>query len=296
MCDPPSQTRMTLPCLRRLVAMICVSRVPDHTHREARDLQLVCAVSRSRMLLILVILRARVLPPARGHLGGCDRSERRRPCLGPVLVSVKAFWWKRYTLRRLLASCRDERRPREIIILSHLRAKSGRLLNALPRLMIFGHTTDRRSGNCCERTIQPLIQRLTAALTPSLSLKSTTVFSDQKTPRFRMADRVRSATINRDTNETKIQLSLNLDGGVLEDASENSANGEAKSHAAQTSKSQTIDVDSGIGFLDHMIHALAKHAGWSLRIRCRGDLHSTCPLLRSPLHEHHTPCTKRHPY
>ncbi|KAJ9665012.1 imidazoleglycerol-phosphate dehydratase [Coniosporium apollinis] len=62
-----------------------------------------------------------------------------------------------------------------------------------------------------------------------------------------MADRVRSATINRDTNETKIQLSLNLDGGALEDAFESSANGEAKGHAAQTSKSQTIDVDSGIG-------------------------------------------------
>jgi len=103
-----------------------------------------------------------------------------------------------------------------------------------------------------------------------------------------MADRVRSATINRDTNETKIQLSLNLDGGVLEDASESSANGEAKSHAAQTSKSQTIDVDSGIGFLDHMIHALAKHAGWSLRIRCRGDLHSTYPLLRFLVHAHRT--------
>jgi imidazoleglycerol phosphate dehydratase HisB len=27
--------------------------------------------------------------------------------------------------------------------------------------------------------------------------------------------------------------------------------------------------------LDHMLHALAKHAGWSLRIRCKGDLHST---------------------
>ncbi|KAJ9643072.1 imidazoleglycerol-phosphate dehydratase [Coniosporium tulheliwenetii] len=94
-----------------------------------------------------------------------------------------------------------------------------------------------------------------------------------------MADRVRSATINRDTNETKIQLSLNLDGGALEDAFESSANGEAKGHAAQTSKSQTIDVDSGIGFLDHMIHALAKHAGWSLRIRCRGDLH---------IDDHHT--------
>jgi imidazoleglycerol-phosphate dehydratase len=89
-----------------------------------------------------------------------------------------------------------------------------------------------------------------------------------------MSDRVRSATIIRDTNETKVQLSLNLDGGPLEEAE--SKNGDdAKGHAVQTSKSQTIDVDSGIGFLDHMIHALAKHAGWSLKLRCKGDLHST---------------------
>ncbi|TKA63648.1 Imidazoleglycerol-phosphate dehydratase [Cryomyces minteri] len=95
-----------------------------------------------------------------------------------------------------------------------------------------------------------------------------------------MADRVRSATLNRDTNETKIQLSINLDGGVLEEAqSPSSSNGAAKSHAAQLSKSQQIDVDSGIGFLDHMLHALAKHAGWSLRLRCRGDLH---------IDDHHT--------
>ncbi|KAK5000250.1 imidazoleglycerol-phosphate dehydratase [Elasticomyces elasticus] len=92
----------------------------------------------------------------------------------------------------------------------------------------------------------------------------------------------RNASINRDTNETKIQLSLNLDGGALEDPqSDNNdqQNGDGKSHAAQTSKSQTIDIDSGIGFLDHMIHALAKHAGWSLRLRCRGDLH---------IDDHHT--------
>lgn len=87
-----------------------------------------------------------------------------------------------------------------------------------------------------------------------------------------MADRIRSATINRDTNETKIQLSLNLDGGLLEDAT-GTAEGD-KSHAAQKSKSQEIDIDTGIGFLDHMLHALSKHAGWSLRLRCRGDLHS----------------------
>jgi imidazoleglycerol-phosphate dehydratase len=91
-----------------------------------------------------------------------------------------------------------------------------------------------------------------------------------------MSDRVRSATITRDTNETKVQLSLNLDGGSVDEL--DAKNGkDAKGHAAQTSKSQTIDVDSGIGFLDHMIHALAKHAGWSLRLRCKGDLHSTLP-------------------
>ena len=87
-----------------------------------------------------------------------------------------------------------------------------------------------------------------------------------------MSDRRRAATIDRDTNETKIQLSLSLDGGALEDAEQT---GDAKSHAAQSSTSQEIDIDSGIGFLDHMIHALAKHAGWSLRLRCKGDLHST---------------------
>ncbi|KAK5292447.1 imidazoleglycerol-phosphate dehydratase [Cryomyces antarcticus] len=95
-----------------------------------------------------------------------------------------------------------------------------------------------------------------------------------------MADRTRSATLNRDTNETKIQLSINLDGGMLEDVQTPSeSNGAAKSHAAQLSTSQQIDVDSGIGFLDHMLHALAKHAGWSLRLRCRGDLH---------IDDHHT--------
>ncbi|KAF2114750.1 Imidazoleglycerol-phosphate dehydratase-domain-containing protein [Lophiotrema nucula] len=99
----------------------------------------------------------------------------------------------------------------------------------------------------------------------------------------------RSTALNRDTNETKIQISLNIDGGELEafpsskfwDSidSKVQTNGEAKDHATQKSKSQIIEVDTGIGFLDHMIHALAKHSGWSLRIRCRGDLH---------IDDHHT--------
>lgn len=89
--------------------------------------------------------------------------------------------------------------------------------------------------------------------------------------------RIRSAVLNRDTNETKIQLALNLDGGALPEL--DSANGSALEHAAQESKSQTISVDTGIGFLDHMLHALAKHAGWSMRLRTRGDLH---------IDDHHT--------
>lgn len=90
--------------------------------------------------------------------------------------------------------------------------------------------------------------------------------------------RIRSASINRDTNETKIQLSLNLDGGALSMIEGAETNGE-KEHAAQHSKSQQISIDTGIGFLDHMLHALAKHGGWSLRIRTRGDLH---------IDDHHT--------
>ncbi|KAF2457197.1 Imidazoleglycerol-phosphate dehydratase-domain-containing protein [Lineolata rhizophorae] len=88
-----------------------------------------------------------------------------------------------------------------------------------------------------------------------------------------MAERTRFATVSRDTNETKIELCLNLDGGVLDGAKSNGGSKAAQGHATQASKAQHIDIDTGIGFLDHMIHALAKHAGWSLYLRCHGDLH-----------------------
>ncbi|KAF2792868.1 IGPD-domain-containing protein [Melanomma pulvis-pyrius CBS 109.77] len=97
----------------------------------------------------------------------------------------------------------------------------------------------------------------------------------------------RSTSLNRDTNETKIQLSLSLDGGTppafqpsaFWDKIDAEADPSAADHAAQTSTTQTISIDTGIGFLDHMLHALSKHAGWSLRLRCRGDLH---------IDDHHT--------
>jgi imidazoleglycerol-phosphate dehydratase len=85
---------------------------------------------------------------------------------------------------------------------------------------------------------------------------------------------VRSVCLARDTNETKIALAINLDGGAFPSETDKRLLDESEGHASQASKSQTISINSGIGFLDHMLHALAKHAGWSLSIICKGDLHS----------------------
>ena len=59
----------------------------------------------------------------------------------------------------------------------------------------------------------------------------------------------RRARIARKTRETDIALSLDVDG-------------EGRSR-----------VKTGIGFLDHMLAALATHARFDLSVRCKGDLH-----------------------
>lgn len=59
----------------------------------------------------------------------------------------------------------------------------------------------------------------------------------------------RTATIDRKTNETHIRLTLSLDG---------TGQGERR---------------SGIGFLDHMLDLLAKHAAIDLDVHAEGDLH-----------------------
>ena len=58
---------------------------------------------------------------------------------------------------------------------------------------------------------------------------------------------MRCAEINRKTAETDIKLSLNLDG-----------------------KGKT-EIDSGCGFLDHMLTLLGKHARFDLNVKCVGD-------------------------
>jgi imidazoleglycerol-phosphate dehydratase len=59
----------------------------------------------------------------------------------------------------------------------------------------------------------------------------------------------RTASITRTTSETDISLTLDLDG------------------------SGRADIATGIGFLDHMLTALARHALVDLMVRTKGDLH-----------------------
>lgn len=66
--------------------------------------------------------------------------------------------------------------------------------------------------------------------------------------------RGRTARVSRETGETKVEVRLDLDGlatGPPDDAA--------------------INVKTGIGFFDHMLHALAFHAGWGLDLVCDGD-------------------------
>ncbi len=65
----------------------------------------------------------------------------------------------------------------------------------------------------------------------------------------------RTASIERNTKETKIKIELNLDG---------------------TGKSE---IHTGLGFYDHMLDQVAKHSGSDLKIFVEGDLH---------IDEHHT--------
>lgn len=64
----------------------------------------------------------------------------------------------------------------------------------------------------------------------------------------------RKASVSRKTNETQIEVHIDLDC------------------APGSGMQQVIDISTGIGFLDHMYTALAKHGGMSLTLKCKGDL------------------------
>ena len=60
---------------------------------------------------------------------------------------------------------------------------------------------------------------------------------------------MRTGSIKRTTNETDISVELNIDGtGVY-------------------------DVETGVGFFDHMLEQLSRHSLMDLKVRAKGDLH-----------------------
>lgn len=65
----------------------------------------------------------------------------------------------------------------------------------------------------------------------------------------------RKAETNRKTNETEITVAIDLDG-----------NGSS-------------DVETGLGFLDHMLDAMTRHSGFDLSVRASGD---------TQIDDHHT--------
>ena len=58
---------------------------------------------------------------------------------------------------------------------------------------------------------------------------------------------MREAEVKRNSKETEIEINLCLDGGE-------------------------IDVESGIGFFDHMLTAFAVHGSFGMTVRVKGDL------------------------
>ena len=60
---------------------------------------------------------------------------------------------------------------------------------------------------------------------------------------------MRKATVERTTKETSVSASVNLDGSGI------------------------YDIDTGIGFLDHMMEQLSRHSLIDLTIRAKGDTH-----------------------
>ncbi len=59
----------------------------------------------------------------------------------------------------------------------------------------------------------------------------------------------RRASVDRETAETRVHVELNIDG------------------------QGSAEVDTGVGFYDHMLSAFAKHGRFDLTVSCEGDLH-----------------------
>jgi imidazoleglycerol-phosphate dehydratase len=118
-------------------------------------------------------------------------------------------------------------------------------------------TTGQQVGNLeagRRKLTQDWMERLAAGLqcAPADLLNSTAIPADTPQPTHPCPQgdtAMRTATIERRTKETSISVTVNLDGG-----------GE-------------YSVDTGIGFLDHMLEQLSRHSLIDLDVKAKGDLH-----------------------
>ena len=63
---------------------------------------------------------------------------------------------------------------------------------------------------------------------------------------------MRTSSQERNTKETQIKMTLNIDGSGIG------------------------NINSGIGFFDHMLNSFAKHGNFDLDLDCKGDLNVDC--------------------
>lgn len=146
------------------------------------------------------------------------------------------------------------------------------------RVFVCPHTADERCG--CRKPRTGLLTRYLAENT--LDLERSAVVGDRDTDlelaqnlgvrghllrpadgyerswpgvTERLLSTARLATIERQTRETRIRVTVNLDD------------------------EQPVEIDTGIRFFDHMLEQIAKHGGFGLRVACSGDLE---------VDEHHT--------
>lgn len=64
-----------------------------------------------------------------------------------------------------------------------------------------------------------------------------------------MADKARKAEVIRETKETRIKVSVDVDG------------------------SGKSSISTGVGFFDHMLESFAKHSAMDINVEAKGDLH-----------------------
>jgi imidazoleglycerol-phosphate dehydratase / histidinol-phosphatase len=101
----------------------------------------------------------------------------------------------------------------------------------------------------------PGLSETPAGLTPELNAITDLITDDWDQIYAFLRLTPRTVRVERNTNETRISIDLNLDG-----------RGRAT-------------LQTGLGFFDHMLDQVAKHSGCDLAVRVQGDLH---------IDEHHT--------